>query len=71
MNLDKREFMLMENGYIPSPQGRSELNIFYRKECLIREAYWLNPQGRSIYLNSMENAVMCYMTIGHIPVYGV
>jgi hypothetical protein len=35
-----------------------------------REAYWLNPQGPSRYLISMENSVLCYMTIGHIPMWG-
>ena len=35
------------------------LNTFCRKECLGRKAYWLNPQGPSRYLISMENSLFC------------
>lgn len=37
------------------------LNSFCRKECLGREAYWLNPQGSSRYLISMEDSVLYAM----------
>jgi len=47
------------------------LNTFGRKESLGRETYWLNPQGPSRYLISMENCVLCYVTIGHVPVWDV
>jgi hypothetical protein len=40
-------------------------NTFYRKECLGREVYWLNPQGPSRYLITMENSVLCYLTSYH------
>jgi hypothetical protein len=42
------------------------LNTFCGKECPGRDAYWLNPQGSSGYLISMENSVLIYMTTGHI-----
>ena len=48
------------------------LNTFCRKECLGREAYWLNlPQSPSRYLISMKNSVLIYVTIGHTPLWGV
>jgi hypothetical protein len=48
------------------------LNTFFRKECLGREAYWLNlPQSPSRYLISMKNSVLIYVTIGHTPLWGV
>jgi hypothetical protein len=38
------------------------LGTFCRKECLRREANWLNAQGPSSYFISMENSVLIYKT---------
>lgn len=64
-------FFSVENGCIQPAQGGPETKHFYRKESLEREAYWVNPQGQSRYLIRMENYVLCYITIGHIPIWGV
>ena len=39
---------IVENGCIPLTQMDQRLNTFDRKECLGREAYWLNSQGQPI-----------------------
>ena len=49
-----------------------ELNTFCGKECPGREAHWLNTQGLSRYLISMENSrFLCYMTDCHGLLSGV
>jgi hypothetical protein len=49
-----------------------ELNTFYRKGCLARDTHWLNTQGLSRYLISMENSRFSYYVTGcHGPLSGV
>ena len=48
------------------------LNTFCEKGCPGREAHWLNTQGLSRHLISMENSrFLCYMTNCHGPFSGV
>ena len=47
------------------------LNTFCREECPEREAYWLNFQGPSRNLFSMENSVLGYVTKGHASIVEV
>jgi hypothetical protein len=55
-----------------SYSGYKGLNTFCRKGCPGRKAHWLNTQGLSRYLISMENSnFLCYLTSRHGPLNGM
>jgi hypothetical protein len=43
-------FIYDENGTYKLFRADQRLNTVFRKECPGREDYWLNPQGRHIYI---------------------